>query len=154
MRLGSFTHFDSCKGVSAHAVLRRQWAGTTTYFERTCANPGDVLYRMCALHNQGAAHTKQVRFNTNHELFEVQPYSESYGCHPHVILATAHGWKKTPLRADPFTSKSTLIMKERRRAARRHLRGASPNIYRKEPSTWLMPRYFDQNQWTSTRITI
>ena len=124
-----FTHFDSWKGTTAHATLKRPWTGTTTYFDKTCANPDDVLDRMCALHNQGAPHNKHVQFNTNHELFEVQPYSEAYGCHPHFVLATAHGWKRTPLRADPFTGKSALMMKERRRAARRHVRGASPEIH-------------------------
>ena len=47
--------------------------------------------------------------------------SEQYDLHPHHLLATATEWKRAPSRADPFTGKSALVMRARRKAIKKSL---------------------------------
>jgi hypothetical protein len=67
---------------------------------------------------------KQLQFNTQPEIVEVQPYSESLIVHPHFIVATSSGWKRVPARSDPFTGKSSTVMQARR--SELHKRFGSP----------------------------
>ena len=76
-----FTHFDSWNGANSHAVLRRPWTGITMYFERACADIDAVIGRVCALHNKSIGKHAHISI-AEPEIFEVQPYSEAYGCHP------------------------------------------------------------------------
>ena len=60
-----------------------------------------------------ATHRPTVSFNEQIETFPVIAYSRIYGTHPRFIAATADGWKGVSSHADPFTSKSGLIMQSR-----------------------------------------
>ena len=62
------------------------------YFTRACANSDEMIDRICAVHNSGASIGKHAHISiAEPEIFEVQPYSEAYGCHPHFLLASNHG---------------------------------------------------------------
>ena len=50
----------------------------------------------------------------------MQPYSETLPLHPHLIVATSTGWKRIPSRSDPFTGKSSGVMKARHIELSRH----------------------------------
>ena len=62
------------------------------------------------------SHRSKIHFapKSADEIIEIPPYSECYHKHPHEILATASGWKTLPLRADWFTGKSHVVMRDRR----------------------------------------
>lgn len=56
------------------------------------------------------------------EELEVVPYSEIYGTHPRFILAGPTDWKRNPARSYPYTGKSSAIMTQRKKAARKTIR--------------------------------
>ena len=56
---------------------------------------------------------KRVSFSDELEHFYVPAYSTMYGCHPRFISATCDGWKSVSSHADPYTSKSGLVMRSR-----------------------------------------
>ena len=67
--------------------------------------------------------TKRTSFDLENISFhDITPYSEIYGDHPHYLLSTANGWKRNPARACPFTGKSPLVLRERRKQVRRLLK--------------------------------
>ena len=63
---------------------------------------------------------QRVRLQEHHATHEVPPYSEHYHLHPHFLLSTSDGWKRTPRRADAFTRKNAIVTKARRKAAKKH----------------------------------
>ena len=124
-----FAHVDNWrKHEQAHTKLKLPWTGSTVFFENECLDISACVASICAVHDAvndvHMTFSKTVRFdeqaNTHHS---VQPYSEQFHCHPHFILASDKGWKKTPARADVFTGKSAVGMKARRLQARRRLKG-------------------------------
>ena len=40
----------------------------------------------------GSRPNKQVRFNSDPDVYDVRPYSEIYDIHPHKNIATTHSW--------------------------------------------------------------
>ena len=45
-----------------------------------------------------------LSFNVEHiEVKHVTPYSEIYGIHPKLIVATSDGWRRVPIGANPYT---------------------------------------------------
>ena len=56
---------------------------------------------------------RKIRFKEEISYFSVPAYSEIYGCHPRYIAATSDGWRQVSAHADPFTSKSGIIMRSR-----------------------------------------
>ena len=104
---------------------RNQWQGITLCFTRDCENIDQCIADICAVHESQDVHMpqyKNLRFDeSQNSYFDIQPYSECYTVHPHFLLPTKTGWKRTPARADPFTGKSSAVMKERRKGAKRTL---------------------------------
>ena len=50
---------------------------------------------------------RTVTFDTlNIDVRDVVPYSEIYGVHPKVIVATRYGWRRVPENANPFTGRA------------------------------------------------
>ena len=123
----TFALYDSWENTNdAHASLRNQWRGITMCFARDCEDIGGCIENICAMYDNQDVHMqtrKELTFDESHNsYFDIQPYSECYDPHPHFLLPTKSGWKRTPARADPFTGKSSAVMKERRKSARRSLR--------------------------------
>ena len=56
---------------------------------------------------------RKIRFKEEINYFSVPAYGEIYGCHPRYIAATSDGWRTVSAHADPFTSKSGIIMRSR-----------------------------------------
>ena len=123
----AFSLYDSWRNPSdAHASLRNKWQGITMWFTRDCDDIDECISNLCSVTESGDVHmsqAKQLRFDeSRNSVIEVQPYSECYELHPHFLLPTKNGWKRTPARADPFTGKSSMVMKERRKSAKRLLK--------------------------------
>ena len=81
---------------------------------------------MCALYHESndvlMKQANRVQFDeTQKSSVDIIPYSEVYGCHPHLILASQSGRKRSPSCADPFTGKTQAVMKARRVQARKKL---------------------------------
>ena len=56
-----------------------------------------------------------VTFSTDAPtVHDVQPYSEVYGLHPRLLVATRLGWKRISKRADPYTGKTRRVVSKRR----------------------------------------
>ena len=139
-----FSHIDNWRcEQKAHEKLKYTWRGTTTYFDNNCADVDACISKLCAVrlgqqHGAGAdVHMKRanghlrVQFSTQVETYDCTPYSEMYDAHPHFLLSTRDGWKKNPARADVFTGKTSLVMRERRKSARRRFSAASAKKTRK-----------------------
>ena len=119
-----FSLCDSWRsGDNAHMELRRPWQGITAFFEDHVDVDARVA-KICALHNSPMKiDERHVRFDeSQNEHFNVPAYSEHYSMHPHFLLSSAHGWKRNPARCDPFTGKSSAVMKDRRAQVRRTLK--------------------------------
>ena len=135
----TFSLFDSWRHPSEH--LAHPWTGITIFFDEQCTDVDGCIKKICDLHDvsmdshQGILkyHTpfsnasrqdhRRVSFSDDEPNYlEVIPYSEVYGTHPHFILASAHGWKRNPSRSDPYTGKSSAVMTQRKKAARKSLR--------------------------------
>ena len=78
------------------------------------------------------AEAQSVRFASNVEIFDIALYSEQYELHPHHILATSNGWKRAPTRSDPFTGKSALVMRARRKSIKKSLCSRSARRIRQQ----------------------
>ena len=123
----TFSLFDSWRNSSeAHASLRNKWQGITMWFTRDCDNIDQCISGICSIRDGedvSMPQRKQLRFDeSQNTIIEVQPYNECYEVHPHFLLPTKSEWKRTPARADPFTGKSRMVMKERRKSAKRLLK--------------------------------
>ena len=123
-----FSMVDSWRNrESAHNKLDKLWRGATIYFDYSCPDLDASIARICAVHaspwhNADVRMNKCdqcVRFSDTVDMYEITPYSEVYGDHPHFLLATSRGWKKAPTRSDAFTGKSSIVMRERRKQARK-----------------------------------
>ena len=57
---------------------------------------------------------RTVTFDTlNIDVRDVVPYSEIYGVHPKVIVATRYGWRRVPENANPFTGRADHVAARR-----------------------------------------
>ena len=144
-----FSFTDSWKHHNtAHSRLSRPWKGATVFFDHTCADIDACVANMCALHNNPFASNdvpmrpsnQCVRFADSDTVFNVTPYSEIYGTHPHFLLATASGWKRAPQRSDYFTGKSSTVMK---RGAAPPENGLAPRVPNRHDSQSLVSRVDD-----------
>ena len=112
----TFTLFDSWQNSqNAHPSLKGKWTGVTLFFDRSCEDIDECIDEVCAMYEAedvAMPQRKMVNFDeSRNDYFEVMPYSECYDLHPHFILSTKNGWKRTPARADPFSGKSAAVMK-------------------------------------------
>ena len=70
----------------------------------------------CALCMTLMRSDKHVTFDeASNTHYDITGYSEVCHANPHTISSTATGWKSNPGRADLFTSKSSTVMKARRK---------------------------------------
>ena len=100
---------------AANVHLRRPWRGITCFFNRSCKSIDDQINLIASMHDVKMTIHKKVDFNLDHiDIVEIQPYAETLPVHPHLIVATANGWKRIPSRSDPFTGKSSTVMTARR----------------------------------------
>ena len=112
-----FSHIDSWKNLGySHRELKRPWNGISDFFDFGCTDVDGCIAKLCAIMNTSKTHhTHKVNFREDlNEIIAITPYTEMYHEHPHYILASNSGWKPLPSRADAFTGKSRLVMKERR----------------------------------------
>lgn len=132
----SLSHVDSSWNAQvAHRPLKRPWKGVTAYFARECECIDAFIAKLVALHDQDQHMplSKTLRFNeTRNEIIEIVLYSQMYDAHPHFILATKTGWKRNPSRADAFTGKTTKVIKDRRKKARKNFSSRSAKAMRKQ----------------------
>ena len=125
-----FTYYDRWRNhESANRELTKPWTGYTVFFDRDNDNIDMQIASLCSsLQEEDIVMTqkKLVRFNEALTTFhEVRRYADCYTEHPHFLLATSQGWKKNPARADFFTGKSALVMRERRKSIRARMRPKS-----------------------------
>lgn len=112
------SHIDSWKNRGdAHRELNRPWSGVSVFFEFGCSDMDASAYRICSIMDNNKS--RKVQLSNNVDTIGITPYAEMHKCHPHYIIATHNGWKDAPSRADPFTGKSHLVMRERRSKSRR-----------------------------------
>ena len=142
-----FSLFDSWNHRSEN--LAHPWTGITVFFDDQCTDVDGCIQKICNLHDATMSlphgilknHTPfkdtqrhrdhSVSFSDEPTQFEITPYSEIYGTHPHFILASANGWKRNPSRSDPYTGKSSAVMMQRKKAARKSLRSKGARQNRK-----------------------
>ena len=116
-----FSHIDSWRSRQDDFVQGGKWKGATFLFDRACRDIDGAIARLTQDVHMRRAEARSVRFNSNVDFIEVTPYSEQYDLHPHHLLATSNGWKKAPARSDPFTGKSSVVMKARRKSVKKAL---------------------------------
>ena len=128
-----FTLVDSWRDdCAARRAVQHKWHGITCFFDRACIDRDELMDKICSLHDAHMPQVQNIGFADGApEVHCITPYSEVCEQHPHFILATANGWKRNPSRADPYTGKSSAVMAQRKKLARKSLRSKTARQNRK-----------------------
>ena len=127
-----FAHVDSWRSRQNDFLHGGKWWGTTILFSHDCHDMDGIIARLSQDVVMKRAGERSVRFSPHVEAHDIVPYAEQYELHPHHLLATASGWKRAPARSDPFTGKSSLVMRARRKAVKKSLCSSRARKFRQQ----------------------